>query len=181
MLQWAREVRRFIEGETILNCWVKAEILPVLHANDLKGEGEIKAKGGAAKFKTDFEELGRELSSLALTDNTNVDDIIHPECKNFDNSNPLGIVDEEESESRMEVDNEKNEQNDKLDDNADDELVQISLTKAKEYATALHHFVVDNMGQTTELFELSEASYKMAQAVNHMVDSSTKQQRMVYD
>ena len=81
----------------------------------------------------------------------------------------------------MEVDNENNEQNDELDDDVDDELVQISLTKAKEYTTALHHFVVDNMGQNKELFELSEASYKMVQAVNHMVDSSTKRQRMVSD
>ena len=119
----------------------------------------MKAKIGIAKFKNAFEDLSRELASLSLSDDTTADDIIHPECEIVDDSNRLGIVDEEESESRMEVDEQNDEQDDELDDDADDELIQIPLTKAKEYATALHHFVVDNMGQNKQLFELSEACF----------------------
>ena len=144
----------------------------------------MKAKIGIAKFKNAFEDLSRELASLyllSLSDGTTADDIIHPECEIVDDSNRLGIVDEEESESRMEVDEQNDEQDDELDDDADDELIQMPLTKAKEYATALHHFVVDNMGQNKQLFELSEASFKLAQVVNRMVDSSTIRQTMVPD
>ena len=56
MLQWACEACRYIEGETISNCWVKADILPVIHAKELKGKGNIKAKRGAVKFKHAYDD-----------------------------------------------------------------------------------------------------------------------------
>ena len=182
MLQWSREARRYIEGETIANCWVKADILPVLQANELRGEGNIKAKRGAAKFKQAYDELSEALTSIGLTDDTNVDDIIHPDIEIVDDSNRLMIYDEEEDERTMEGDNNaNNEEDDEEDDDADDDLNVITLTKAKEYATALHHFVVDNMGQNKQLLELSEASCKMAQEINRMVTSASTRQRMVSD
>ena len=33
VLQWCREAKKFIRGETITNYWVKSSILPVLHKN----------------------------------------------------------------------------------------------------------------------------------------------------
>ena len=139
-------VYRFIEGKTISNCSVKAKLLPVLHVNKLKGRGKIKAKRGPAKFKNAFEQLGRELVSLALTDDTNTNDIIHSKSKISDDYNCLVIFYNEESENRMELDSKNDKPNDKLDKNTDSKLIRISLTKAKEYVNVLHHFVADNMG-----------------------------------
>ena len=63
-------------------------------------------------------------------------------------------------------------------EDVDDELPLIPLTKEKEYATMLHHFIIDNLDQP-QLFDFAEASYKMAQAVNIMVDCSAKVQKYI--
>ena len=45
----------------------------------------------------------------------------------------------------------------------------------------MHNFGVDNMGLNKQLFELSNAFYKMMRIRNHMIDSKTKRQRMASD
>ena len=54
-------------------------------------------------------------------------------------------------------------------------LVDLPLSKAKEYAAALHHFVVNNIDQP-HMLEFEEISLKLSRAINWMVDSSTKKQ-----
>ena len=156
-------------------------ILPAIHENKLKGEGERKTKKGAAKFKRELKDLRKELALLALPNSTVADNILHPSVKVVDDSNCPSFNDEEGSE-RIEVsnDNTTNESDDEADNEADDKLIKITLTQAKKYATALHHFVIDNMGHA-QLSKLSEASYKLSNVINRMVDSSSKQQRTVYD
>ena len=163
---------------------MKAGILPPVHENELKGEGERKTLKGAAKFKTEFETLSRELASMNLPDNTTAAELLHPTVEVVDDYDHFGIT-EKESESTIDANNENEmteeyNDNDEAADNADDKLINISLTEAKKYAAALHHFVVDNMDQP-QLAELSEASYKLAKVVNRMVDSSTKRQREIDD
>ena len=63
-------------------------------------------------------------------------------------------------------------------EDVDDELIQIPLTKAKEYAKALHHFVIDNLDQP-QLFPFADSSFQMVQVVNRMVDCSTKVQKEI--
>ena len=123
-------MRHFIEGGTISNCWVKINILPVLHENELKGECGIKAKRGSGNYKNAYKKLKRVVAFIGLTGDTNINYIIHPDCKTVDDSNSLRIFYEEESESRAEVDNEKNEQENEEGDDTDDTLIKIKLTKA---------------------------------------------------
>lgn len=84
---------------------------------------------------------------------------------------------EEECES-MNIENIKNNEEDKDKDEEDGEekLIKITLIEAKHYAKALHHFVIDNLNQT-QLIKFADSSYRLAQAVNQMVDCSTKVQK----
>ena len=66
VLRWTREGKKFIEGETIANCWVKSGILSTVQECELKGDGERKTKRGAAKFKADYEKVAKELDALDL-------------------------------------------------------------------------------------------------------------------
>ena len=171
VLQWSREARKFVHGETVANCWVKSTILPVLHENELKGEGERKTKVGAAKFKSAFEDLSEQLALLDMEDLPPVDTlIVGLEIEMVDDS---GKGDDDEECESMVVDVHTEEEED-----VDDELIQIPLTKAKEYAKALHHFVIDNLDQP-QLFPFAHSSFQMAQAVNKMVDCSTKVQKEI--
>ena len=170
VLQWSREAKKFVHGETVANCWVKSTILPVLHENELKGEGERKTKVGAAKFKSAFEDLSEQLALLDMEDLPPVDTLIAGlEIEMVDDSRKGD--DDEECESMVDVHTEEEE-------DVDDELIQIPLTKAKEYAKALHHFVIDNLDQP-QLFPFAHSSFQMAQVVNKMVDCSTKVQKEI--
>ena len=73
----------------------------------------------------------------------------------------------------------RTKQNNKEDDHGDNEIIHVPLTKSKEYASALNHFVVNNMWQNKQLLEISDTSYKIVQAINRMVESSTIRQRTV--
>ena len=170
VLQWCREAEQFIRGETIAKCWVKSSILLVLQENELKGEGERKKKVGAEKFKNELNELATELTSLGLDDMPSTDSLVHGlNCEIVDDSGKVVGDDEEECESMDDICTEEEEE-------VDDELPLIPLTKAKEYATMLHHFIMDNLDQP-QLFDFVDASYKMVQVVNRMVDSSAKVQQ----
>lgn len=160
--------------KTIANYRMKANILPVFYTNELKGEAKIKAKCGASKFKQTYDELAKALTSIGLTDDTNADSIIHPDIELVDNSNHIIIYDKEDDERTMEGEIiVNNEEYDEEDDDTDDNLDIITLTDAKEGATALHHSVINNMGQHKQLFKLLEARFKMAQEINRMVYSAT--------
>ena len=65
---------------------------------------------------------------------------------------------------------------DKDKEDVDDKLIKITLTEAKHYAKALHHFVIDNLNQS-QLIEFADSSYRLAQVVNQMVDCGTKVQK----
>ena len=80
--------------------------------------------------------------------------------------------DEEECESA----NIENDKEDKDEEEVDDELIKITLTEAKHYAKALHHFVIDNLNQS-QLIEFADSSYRLAQVVNQIVDCGTKVQK----
>ena len=156
VLQWLREAKHFIRGETIANFWVKSSILPVLHKNEIKGEGERKKKVGAAKLKNEFNELTTELALLGLDDMPSTEYLVNGiDCEIVDDSRKVAGDDEEECESMDDICTEE-------EDNVDEELHLIPLTKVKEYATALHHFINDNLNQP-QLFNFLDASYKMAQ------------------
>ena len=53
--------------------------------------------------------------------------------------------------------------------------MDIPLVKAKEYATALHHFIVNNVDQPSML-QFEEVSMRLEKAINQMVDCSSKRQ-----
>ena len=64
---------------------------------------------------------------------------------------------------------------DKEEENADNALIVIPLTKGKEYVTALHYFVINNIDQP-QLLRFEEMSLKLARTIKRMVDSSNKKQ-----
>ena len=86
-----------------------------------------------------------------------------------------------QGEQGMETENEQTTEHieaieeDEEEDDCDDELIDIPLSKAKEYAAALHHFVVNNIDQP-RMLEFEEISLKLSRAVHRMVTSSTKKQ-----
>ena len=87
-----------------------------------------------------------------------------------DDSGKVVVDDKEECESMDNICTEEEEED------VDEEFPLIPLAKSKDYATALHHFIIDNLDQP-QLFDFADASYKMAQIVNRMVDySATVQQ-----
>ena len=79
----------------------------------------------------------------------------------------------------MEVD-EDEEREDISDNDGNDKINIISLTQAKKYAVALHHFVTDNMSQPN-ILQLEDSSYKMMNAVRRMVDCNTNHQTSILD
>ena len=70
----------------------------------------------------------------------------------------------------------KNNNEDEDEEGIGKKLIQITLIKAKEYAKALHHFVIDNLDQP-QLIKFTDSSYMLAQVVNWMIDCSTKVQK----
>ena len=140
----------------------------MLQESELRGEGGRKTRVGAAKFKSDFDQLSRELASL------NLDDSPTPELLVV--GFPCEVVDDLENEAKEEEEcesaNIENNKEDKDEEDVDDELIKISLTEAKHYAKALHHFVIDNLNQS-QLIEFADSSYRLAQ----IVDCGTKVQK----
>ena len=169
VLQWCRESKHFIRGETIANYWIKSSILPVLHENELKGEGKRKKKVGAAKFKNKVNELTTDLASLGLGDMPSMESLVNGlDCEIFDDPGKVSGNDKEECESMNDIFTEE--------EDVDNELHLIPLTKVKEYSTALHHFVINNLDQP-QLFDFADAFYKMVQVVHMIVESSAKLQQ----
>ena len=76
VLQWMREARRHIEGETISNCWVKTKILPLIYENELRGDANRKVKRGVAHFQQDFDALASDLSSMKIADAPTAEEIL---------------------------------------------------------------------------------------------------------
>ena len=91
------------------------------------------------------------------------------DCEIVDDSGKVAGDDKEECESMDDIFTEEEE-------DIDVKLPFIPLTKVKEYATVLHHFIIDNLDQP-QSFDFVDASYKMAQVVNIMVDSSAQVQK----
>ena len=176
VLQWLREAHRHIIGESVANFWVKSGILSPIYENELCGDANRKAKRGATKFKKDFDALAAELAKINLSDAPTAEEIIAMLCERVEDESPPSSVEAEgeqgmlpEYEHPTEVDDGKEE------DEADDALIDIPLTKAKEYATALHHFIINNIYQP-QMLEFEEISLKLARTINCMVDSSNKKQ-----
>ena len=61
-------------------------------------------------------------------------------------------------------------------EDVDDELLLIPFTIVKEYGSARHQFIIDNL-DWPQLFDFVDASYKMLQKVNIMVDYSANVQQ----
>ena len=90
---------------------------------------------------------------------------------NIDMVDDSGKGDNNEECESMVVDVHTEEEED-----VDDGLIQIPLTKTKEYAKVLHHFIIDNLDQP-QLFPFAHSSFQMVQVVNRIVDYSTKLQK----
>lgn len=143
VLQWMREARRHIQGKTISNFWIKTKILQVIYKNKLRGDANRKVKRGVALFKQDYKALAYNLSTMKFADAPTAEKILTMPLEVVEDASTK-IVDEDGAEQAIEIediaaDNEEEEE----EDEADDKLIKISLTKAKEYAIALHHFVVN--------------------------------------
>ena len=176
VLQWMREARRHIEGETISNCWVKSEILPPVYENELRGDANRKVKRGVAHFQQDFDALASDLSSMNIADAPTAEEILTMPLEVVVDA-AKRIVGKDEGEQEIEIeDTAAGNEDDNKEDKADDKLIEISLTKAKEYAIALHHFVVNNIDQP-RMLEMEEVSLKLSRAIYQLVDCSSKKQK----
>ena len=180
VLQWMREARRHVQGETVANCWIKSGILPAICENELRGGSNRKAKRGAAKFKQDFDALATELSKINLPDAPTAEELLTMPCERVEDQSPSSDITEgeqhmQEQNEQTTSDNEDNEVDGDEEDDVDDALMDIPLVKAKEYATALHHFVVNNVDQP-RMLEFEEISMRLEKAINQMVDCSSKRQ-----
>ena len=146
VLQWTCKAQRYIKGEAISSCWIKSAILLVLYKTELQGEVNRKAEGGASKLSADFDVLAKELASLSLSGPPPTKEYLDLECKVADDAD-MDIKDKKEGEEEEEEIETEEES-----DQAYDELNIIFRTKVKEYATTLHHFIINNLRQP-RLFE----------------------------
>ena len=133
---------------------------------------------GAAKFEHDFEQLAADLAKVDISDAPTAEELL---TMPFETVGDEPSNDVTQGEQEMQTENEQTTEHvdameeDDEEDDCDDELIDIPLTTAKEYAAALHHFVVNNIDQP-HMLEFEEISLKLSRAINRMVDSSTKKQ-----
>ena len=177
VLQWMREARRYVECEPIANCWVKSGILPPLYENELRGVANRKSLRGQAKFTHDLTQLTAEFTKVQISDIPTAEDLLTMPFETVQDK-PSNNVSQGEQGMQTEKQTTEHIETTKDDDEEDDcnnELMDIPLTTAKEYATALHHFVVNNIDQP-HMLEFEEISLKLSRAINQMVTSRTKKQ-----
>ena len=72
----------------------------------------------------------------------------------------------EEDETNMEEESEDEEE----------EIKICTLTQAKEYAAALHNFILANMSTEKSISDFEESSYKTMKAVGRVVDCTRNKQ-----